>query len=778
MLARRSHRLTAGGFALAARNHLVSGWTAAIPACAQPSRALARSFQTSTHLSANPSDFAHSTRIPPSSSAAFTGRGNGNGNGRWTWVYVGGGLTLLLLGGTIWWERSAEKAALDRRSSHPGFPLPLLFAMREARLAQEQGEAEAAALEEKIARQERHHRAKKSGGAQEESVGPRLANPFAQRSKNGSSTADLSSSSSSALNEPATTALRESVPSLLDAERQYRSILSQHLSFPGLDLKAILSVASAATASPQQAATGKDVPAEQKREAKHALEGALKAAPGVDPAVLPYVLGLLAHNLHTQARVLKLLAESNNSNSSDAASNKASSSSSAPATLPSDAPLALAASQRFLQSENAYLQSLTLYRHHFAFSPRPYAADVLQHLGALYFDAGDAQQAEQVWLHALSMLVAAEKALKEWGGVQREKLDTLLRDVQPVPPKDASALVRLEYESSSSLVRSELTDPCTFARFASLSSLLSENLALLHRSRGRFDQAIQWDSEALNQWDQWSSEQAKHKHITPNDVNGKHDGKGKGKGEAHSTGPNIPVIDLALETLPRALHLLSTLTTDLASIASTSDPAKQKEAYATALQAMQVLQRIVQLEQVKTKATTGKQMQQKDNSNTASPPSPPSPAAVDAELDNLAQKLSSPHGPFLSDSFVAELQAMLRAEDDASAEEVAARARAQADSVQKPQVGEGRFARDVSMPTESSSRGARALMLRAEAAAAYSNLSKLLHRAAVLSSQHKDVAAIDPLAHPDSPVDPHAPFYETDAQRAKRIAKLIKHASA
>jgi len=366
----------------AAATRSVAGDSAATAASQRALRALARPHACRVparcFATAPPSpSFPRGPAIPsfPSGSSGSGGGGGRPGLGPWLWLGSALAAALGLVLADKAWQGSERKKAMDAAAHKKGFPLPMLLALREARATQQQADVEAAAIEAALDRRARMRaRAARRQQRRQQQVReeqpddelavrtPRLPNPFLAPSPSDESLDDLARN----------TLTSAGAPSLLEAERLYKMVLSKHLAFGGLDLPSVVAMAKSGAPTPAQAAVAQGPSEAQRAKAQRALEQALAAAPGIDPAVLPFVLSMLGHNQHTQARLLRRMAEEETAEAGVESTAAASPSS-----------LSLCSARRFRAAETSLLQSLTLYRHHFAFSPRPYAPQVLHTLGTL-----------------------------------------------------------------------------------------------------------------------------------------------------------------------------------------------------------------------------------------------------------------------------------------------------------------------------------------------------------------------------------------------------------
>jgi hypothetical protein len=698
------------------------------------------------------------------------------------------------------WQSSERKKALDRLSSKPGFPLPMLLALREARFAAQEAQGEADALERRLdSRSRARARRARKQQQQNNNDGNHDANTTTGLSKSRLSNPFLSPMPADAsLDGVASRALAAAgAPSLAEAERLVRAVLTTHLNFQGLDLSALQSLAQSGAPTPAQLALGQTADKNLQRRVRQALESALAAAPGVDPAVLPYVLGMLGHNQHLQARLLRRLAEEE-MEENDAATGGNSILNAA--TDLSASQLDAASARRFRQAEQSLLQSLTLYRHHFAFSPRPFAPQVLHALGSLYADGGDSRQAEAVLIHGLNMLAMAEKDLVKWNAKRAAEAELIAQDVAAA----ASEARNIDPEASEQTLlqqqlQSELADPLTMSRLARCSSELAQSLAAVQRQRGRFDLAAQWDAEALQQWDRHNAHESEAlKAMTQKQLQDKLILMTDNNGAAaiitatalSNNGDSSGVVQAALlshyrSSLPQALHMLSALSADHFAAAEYEAPgspvhAQQEQAsYDAALQALQTLEYIVALDK-KARAVAASDMRDVNGTKGAAAAVDQTEAIAAVAAQDPASAAASltapPHARFVSDAFVSSLNNCLHLmELDASAA-TAALAAAQAASLaaegpphkrrtrgQHASELNRRLARDVPLPLQPYDQAVR--QLREEAAAAFHNLAKLLQaraREEQQQQQQENSAAAAVLA---------------DVQRAKQISKHLHKAA-
>lgn len=411
------------------------------------------------------------------------------------------------------WERSGAKARIEARV---GLPLDLLLMLKEAREVTEQAQIEKEKFDATV-RRRREQRRK----AEEKSDAHAPPMPV-----------DVESSDADAL-----ALLFSLTPSLLEAERLYRQVLTR-LHFRGIDLVQLHQWVEEGTPTPAMRAVNKSVDAATRRRVQAQIDGMLNPDANeevIDKRVLPYVLNLVALNLQMQADVLKSHDEMNY-----------------PARSPRPSRNS-AAYRKYVAAESYFLQSLTLYRHHFQFDRRPYTVGVLQQLGTLYFDFHEYREAESVWIKCLDLIAAAR------------------RHEEAIADKKATK----DANSQDDPTVDDLTASSLPASYAATASRIAENLALVHRTRGEYARSISWLQSALNEWDEYADQTRKSPPVPP----------------PYSTKPPMTRYELALLPLPRAMHLLTALAADL----FTAD--KGAEAYAVALQSMQVLELILQADE-------------------------------------------------------------------------------------------------------------------------------------------------------------------------------------
>ena len=657
-------------------------------------------------------------------------------------------LAVVISGVNDWWRRKQASEAqllessLDARAelAYRGFPLELLTALRAAKEVARRGEQEAAAAEQRCAEEmERLHPSQAHRYAR---VPPGGADVFSDPPP------EVAKAQAKALStdSPARTLLARQTPSLLEAERLLRLILAQHLAFTGLDLTRMgeLAEMAAPPSSPAQnqrqkkesAAAAAERAASREaaqRELAQLMSGTSAGSPSVheaagiqvDKAVLPYVLSLLAHNLQLQARVIQERANVEAANATKAGGDattaasvaaSASAAASSSASIPLPVSLSHAAARKYRESEQSYLQSLALYRHHLLNDPRPLAVGVLRGLGGLYLDAGRADRAEQVWVKAMDMLAGSRRSLEAW------QADAAA--AQALPARVDAAPTFLNRASD------RIQDPAWLQAHSRMSSELAAALAELHRSRGEYSKSISWTQEALREWDRYWTERstgalppgvdadaaadptATEMHTVKAATNTTR--SNSGANYAATLSPEQRNQLIALDSLPRAMHLLSALAHDLheqsASTPSSGSGSKQSaDALATGVQALQALERVVALSA----------HVRLDSEAIAAA------AAMESAMASNQQQADAAYAPFLDPGFVRQVHRMLIAMETpptkpaSAANSAAARAAAVTPSATEPEV-------------------------HAEACAAYSNLAMML--AVAGASKEADATAAREIA--------------------------------